>query len=150
MAGINMTHIPYKGAGPALTDLLAGQLDVLLASTLSTLPHVKTGKLRAIAVTTSRRSPVLPDTPTVAESGVAGYDCALWYAIWGPPNLPQAVSGKLNDELKRILSSAEMNERLAHEGMDPSYLSRPQLRAFLKDEIVKWGKVVKAVGVKLE
>ncbi len=150
MAGINMTHIPYKGAGPALTDLLGGQLDVLLGSTLSTLPHVKSGKLRAIAVTTSRRSPVLPDTPTVAESGVAGYDCALWYAIWGPPNLPDAVSGRLNDELKRILSSAEMKDRLAHEGMVPSHLSRPELRAFLKDEIAKWGKVVKAVGVKLE
>jgi tripartite-type tricarboxylate transporter receptor subunit TctC len=93
---------------------------------------------------------VLPDTPTVAESGVAGYDCALWYAIWGPPHLPDAASGKLNDELKRILSSAEMKDRLAQEGMVPSHLGRPELRAFLKDEIAKWARVVKAVGVKLE
>ena len=150
MAGIRMTHIPYKGAGPALTDLLAGQIDVLLGSTLSTLPHVKSGKLRALAVTTTRRSPVLPDTPTVAESGVAGYDCALWYAILGPPNLPDPVSGRLNDELGRILSSAEMKDRLAREGMEPTPLGRAELRVFLKDEIAKWGRVVKAVGVKLE
>lgn len=150
MAGIKMTHIPYKGAGPALTDLLAGQLDVLLGSTLSTVPHVKSEKLRALAVTTLRRSPVLPDTPTVAESGVPGYDCALWYAILGPPYLPEAVSGRLNDELKRILSSAEMKERLAAEGMVASHLGRAELRVFLKDEIAKWGEVVRAVGLKLE
>jgi tripartite-type tricarboxylate transporter receptor subunit TctC len=150
MAGIRMTHIPYKGAGPALTDLLGGQLDVLLGSTLSTLPHVRTGKLRALAVTTARRSPVMPDTPTVAESGVPGYDCALWYAILGPPNLPEAVSSRLNEELGRVLSSDEMKDRLAQEGMLPSPLGRAELRVFLKDEIGKWGRVVKAVGVKLE
>lgn len=150
MAGIRMTHIPYKGAGPALTDLLAGQIDVLLGSTLSTVPHVKSGKLRALAVTSAQRSPVLPDTPTVAESGVAGYDCTLWYGILGPPNLPDTVSERLNEELGRILTSAEMKDRLAREGMVPSPLGRAELRVFLKDEIAKWGRVVKAVGVKLE
>jgi tripartite-type tricarboxylate transporter receptor subunit TctC len=150
MAGVRMTHIPYKGAGPALTDLLAGQLHLMLGSTLSTLPHVRSGKLRGIAVTSAARSPVVPEMPTVAESGVPGYECTLWYGVWGPPKLPEAVARRLSEELKRVLSSADFKDRLAQEGMVPAYLARPDFRAFLAGEVAKWGKVVKATGIKVE
>lgn len=150
MAGIRMTHVPYKGAGPALNDLLGGQLHLLLGSTLSTLPHVRSGKLRGIAVTSARRSPIVPDMPTVAEAGVPGYDCTLWYAVWGPPKLSDAIAARLNEELGQILSSADFKERLAQEGMVPVYMSRAELRTFLRSEVVRWGKVVKATGIRID
>jgi tripartite-type tricarboxylate transporter receptor subunit TctC len=146
MAGIDMVHIPYKGSTPALTDLLGGQVKVMFDNMPSALPHVKSGKLRALAVTTAKRSPALPDLPTVAESGLAGFDVSSWFAMFAPANTPKDVITKLNGEIVKILNSGEVKEKLAQLGVDAAPTSPEDLAAFAKAETEKWGKVVKATG----
>ncbi len=150
MANVDMVHIPYKGAGQALTDLIGGQIQLFFGSTVATLPHVRTGKVRGIAVTTPRRSAAAPDLPTISEAGVPGYDATQWYGIWGPPRLPANIVTRLNDEIRRILALPEVKNRFAQEGMELTPSSPEEFRRHLQAEIEKWGKVTKAANIILE
>ena len=150
MAKIKMNHIPYKGTGPALTDTLAGQTNVFFSSTANAMPHVKAGKLRAVAVTTAKRIPALPDVPTVAESGVPGYDVVLWHGLIGPKGLPRAVVDRINSEVTKSLKLKETAEQLQNDGVAPAGGTPEQFAAQIKKEIGVWKKVAADAGVKAE
>jgi tripartite-type tricarboxylate transporter receptor subunit TctC len=149
MAGINIVHIPYKGTGPALNDVIGGQVQMIFGSILATLPQVKSGRLKGIAVSGSKRSDAAPDMPTVAESGLPGYEVTLWYGVWGPKGLPKEVINRWNAELAKILKSPDMKARLATEGLDALGSTPDEFRTHLKTEIAKWAKVIKDANVKV-
>ena len=150
MAGVNIAHIPYKGTGPALIDAMAGQVHMLFGNVLSSMTHVKTGKLRALAVTTAKRSMVLPDLPTVSESGVTGYQNSTWFGLLAPAGTPSAVLSKLNAELVKTSQSPDIVERLAPDGGEPVGSTPEQFGRHLALEIARWRKVVKDAGMKVE
>jgi len=150
MAGVNIAHIPYKGTGPALIDAMAGQVHMLFGNVLSSLTHVKTGRLRALAVTTAKRSMVLPDLPTVSESGVTGYQNSTWFGLLAPAGTPSAVLSKLNAELVKTSQSPDIVERLAPDGGEPVGSTPEQFGRHLALEIARWRKVVKDAGMKVE
>ncbi len=150
MAGISMVHVPYKGAGPALADLLGGQTQAMCTSLAGQLTYIKAGRVRALAVTTAKRNPQLPDVPTVSEAGVPGYEVTIWYAVFVPAGVPQPIVTRLNSELVRLLNSPEMKERMAQFGVDATPSTPEELAAFVKSETVKWTKTVQDAGVKLE
>jgi tripartite-type tricarboxylate transporter receptor subunit TctC len=150
MAEIKMTHIPYRGTGPALTDTIAGQTNLMFGSTASTLPHVRSGRLRALAVTTPRRIPAEPDVPTVAEAGVPGYEVTLWHGLIGPKGIPPAIVQRLNDEITKVLKLKEAAEQLQNDGVSPAGGTPEQFLAAIKKEIEVWQKVVRDAGVKVE
>ena len=149
-AGINLLHVPYKGTPQAVIDLLSGQVQAMFANTLSVLPQVKSGRLRALAISSARRSAAAPELPTVAESGMAGYESGTWFALLAPAGTPRDIVNRLNAELGKIVASAEMKAKLLDQGADPVTMTPEQIRAFLKSELAKWTKVVKTVGIKLE
>jgi len=150
IAGIQMTHIPYKGAGPALTDVVAGHAQLYFTAPISAQPFVKGGRLRMVAVTTAKRSPSLPDVPTVAESGYPGMDVASWWALLAPAGTPKDVIARLHTETVKILGTSDMRERLAAQGADAAPGSPEQLGAYIKSEIANWAKMVKTTGVKID
>jgi len=150
MAGIDMVHIPYKGTAPGVVDLLAGQVLVMAPNALTALPHIKAGKLRALAVTSARRSEGLPDVPTVAESGLPGYDSTQWYGVLAPAGTPRDIVARLHDEIVRALRDAEVGKRLAADGAEPVGSSPEEFAAFIKSESEKWAKVAQAAGIKPE
>lgn len=150
MARIKMTHVPYKGTGPALTDTLAGQTNVMFGTNSSVLPHVRTGRLRALAVTTTKRLTAEPNIPTVAESGVPGYDVALWHGLIGPKGLSRSTVDRINGEVTKILKLQETAEKLQNDGVSPAGGTREQFLATIREEIEVWRKVVKEAGVKVE
>jgi len=150
MAGIKMNHIPYKGTGPALTDTIAGQTDVFFSSTAAAMPHVKSGKLLAIAVTTAKRIPALPEVPTVAESGVPGYDVVLWHGLIGPKGLPRPIVDRISAEAAKALKLKDTAEQLQNDGVAPAGGTPEQFAAQIKKEIGIWSKVAAAAGVKAE
>src|SRR5712672_100067 len=135
MAGVKMNHIPYKGTGPALTDTLGGQTDVFFSSTATAMPHVQAGKLRAVAVTTAKRIPALPNVPTVAESGVPGYDVVLWHGRIGPKGMPRPVVERINADVSKALKLKETGEQLQNDGVAPAGGSPEQFRAQIEKEI---------------
>ncbi len=150
IAGVKMNHVPYKGTGPALTDTLAGQTNVFFSSPANAMPHVKSGRLRAIAVTTAQRIPALPDVPTVAEAGVPGYDVILWHGLIGPKGLPRAVVDRINGEVTAALKLKETAEQLQNDGVAPAGGTPEQFAAQIKKEIGIWRKVAADAGVKAE
>jgi tripartite-type tricarboxylate transporter receptor subunit TctC len=147
LANVRMTHIPYKGTGPALTDLLGGQLQVIFGSTPSTAVHAKSGKLRAIGVTSKTRSSAMPDVPPIADT-VPGYYAPLLYGMWGPRGLSKDVVTLWNTEVAKLLRTADMKERLASAGIDPAGGPPAEFRDALKSDIERWQKVIKAAGIK--
>jgi tripartite-type tricarboxylate transporter receptor subunit TctC len=150
MAGIKMNHIPYKGTGPALTDTIGGQTDVFFSSTATAMPHVQSGKLRAIAVTTAKRIPALPNVPTVAESGLPGYEVILWHGLIGPKGLPRPIVERVNAEVTKALSLKQTADQLQNDGVAPAGGTPEQFRAQITKEIDVWRKVAAAAGVKAE
>lgn len=150
MAGIDLKHIPYKGASPAEVDLLAGRVQIMFGTVPATVPHAKSGKLRAIAVSSARRTPLLPDLPTVAESGIPGFAVDSWYALMGPKGLPVKVVERLNREVKAVLESSSVKERFAASGADAISSSPGELLQFVKAEIAKWDAVVRKAGIRLD
>lgn len=150
MAGITMTHIPYKGTGSALIDLIAGQVQLTFGNILSTRPHVKSGKLRALAVSSAKRSTALPELPTVSEAGVAGYDVASWYAWLAPAGTPQPVVQRLNAEIVRAVRTPEITQRLASGGAELVASTPEQFGQRLATEIARWRKLVKETGIRAE
>ena len=150
MTGINLVHVPYKGAGPALADLLGGQVQAMCTSLAGLINFVKSGRVRALGVTTAKRNPQLPDVPTIVESGVPGYEVTIWYAVFAPVATPKAIVDKLNAEMVKALNSSEMKERMALQGMDPAPSTPAELTAFVKVETAKWAKAAKDSGATAE
>jgi tripartite-type tricarboxylate transporter receptor subunit TctC len=150
MAGVKMGHVPYKGTNPGMIDTMAGQVQVLMSTLLPPLPHIRTGRLRPLGVTGSKRVVSLPDVPTIAEAGVPGYEVIQWYGIVAPANTPRDVIAKLHGEIANILKSPEVREKLAADGAEPVGSTPEQFAAFIREEIAKWGKVVKSAGIRIE
>jgi len=150
MAGLRMTHIPYKGGGPALADLVGGQIQLMLENIPSTLPFVRSGRLRALAVSGLARSPLAPDLPTLDEAGLKGYEIVGWNGLFVPAGTPRAIIAKLHAETVKALSHANVKERLATMGAEGVGSTPEQFAAFVKAEISKWAKVVKDAGLKQE
>ena len=150
MAGIKMVHVPYKGLGPALTDLIAGQVQLLFGSITATLPQTKNGRLRALAVTTPKRTTAAPEIPTVAESGLKDYAVTQWHGLIAPKGLPKPILERINGDLNKIVQSKEMQERLAGDGVTAAGGTPEQFAALIKNEIGVWQNVVRKAGVKSE
>jgi len=148
-AGVNMVHVPYRGQGPALTDLLGGQVQVLFATTPGTTEYVRTGKLRALAVTTAARAAVLPDLPVVADF-LPGYEASQWYGVGAPKNTPAEIVERLNKEINAALADPKMKARFADIGGEPLAGSPAEFGKLIAAETEKWGKVVRAVNLKPE
>lgn len=146
MAGTRMTHIPYKGTGPALTDLLGGQVQLIFGSTPATLPHARSGKLRGIAVTTPKRIAPLPDVATVGET-LPGYDAVLWYGMWGPKGLPKDIIATWNREVAKILQTEDMKKRMASDALEPGGGPPEQFLQVLQRDVAKWTRVVKEAKI---
>ena len=149
MTGVKMVHIPYKGAAPATTDLLAGQVSLMFNNMLSAMPQVKNGRLRAIAVTSTKRSAAAPELPAIAET-VPGYEASGWYAALAPAATPRELIAKINNDMNRIMKMPDVTQRLAGDGVEAVGTTAEQFGLYLRSEIVKWGKVVKASGAKAD
>jgi tripartite-type tricarboxylate transporter receptor subunit TctC len=149
-AKIRMLHVPYKGTGPALNDTIAGNAQVILGSVATALQHVKSGRLRALAVTTSKRIAAAPDVPTVAESGFPSYEVTNWHGLVGPKGVPREVVERLNREVNEALTSPDAVKLLAADGLEPAGGSPQTLGAIMKEEIARWARVVRQAGLKLE
>jgi len=150
MAGIDMVHIPYKGAAPAVTDLLAGHVSLMFDNMASALPNVKAARVRALAVTTLRRSPFLPDVPTISEAGLRGFDIGTWFGIFAPAGTPRDIFSRLNGELVRILKTPATKERLATMGAETMPDTPEAFAAFVKSEMNKYAQIVRASGAKAD
>ena len=150
MAGITMTHIAYKGNAPAFTDLLGGRLAVMFADIPQVAGAIKEGKVKALAVSTQKRTPGLPDVPTIAESGLPGYDVAVWYGIAGPAGIPRPVVNALYRELKEVMQLQSVRDQLAQWGVQPLATTPEEFEAFIKAELAKWSGTIRSAGIRLD
>ena len=150
MAGIDMTHIPYKGSGPMLIDLMSGTVNMAFDNLSASMVHIKGGKLRALATTGAKRSPALPDLPTVSEAGLPGYESTSWNAVYAPAGTPREIIDKLNREANAVLQSAETRKFFAEQGAESGGGTPAELAAFNRAELAKWAKVVKDSGAKVD
>jgi tripartite-type tricarboxylate transporter receptor subunit TctC len=150
MTGTKLTHVPYKGMGLALTDVIAGQVSMVFGTNLSTVPQVRSGRLRGLAITGAQRSPALPDLPTVAEAGVPGYEASLWYGFVGPARLPADIVRRLNTEIVAAVAQPDVKERLASQGVDARSSTPEEFARLIASDLQRWGKVVARAGVKAE
>jgi tripartite-type tricarboxylate transporter receptor subunit TctC len=142
MTGVNMVHIPYKGAAPALNDLLGGQIPVMFDSVPGVLQHIKAGKLRALGVTSLTRSSALPDVPTLDEAGVKGFEATAWFGLYGPGNMPADLTARLSRDVLAALRSPEVEQQFALQGAEPGTMTQPQFAQFVSAEMDKWAKVI--------
>jgi tripartite-type tricarboxylate transporter receptor subunit TctC len=149
-AGIQTIHVPYKGSGPALTDLIGGQIDFMVDTMISAMPFIASNKIRALAVTGKTRSPVLPDVPTVAEQGYPAFEAVAWIGMLAPAKTPPEVVAKLNADVKKILESPDVKDRLAAQGFTAESQKPDVFAAYMKNEVQKWGAIVKNANVKVE
>lgn len=150
MAKVDMVHVPYRGVGPALSELLGGQIGLLFVSINVVQQHVRAGRLNALATTGDRRSPIAPDLPTMAESGLPGFKAGTWYGVLAPSRTPRAIVTQLNAEMNRVLALPEMKERLVAQGAEPSGNTPEQFAAFMRAERQKWERVVKTGRIRLD
>ena len=146
MAGIELNHVPYKGSAPAMQDLVSGQVKVSFAGVPNVMSHLKAGRVRALAVSTAKRWPELPDVPTAAEAGVPGYEATLWLNLVAPAGTPQALIERLRNEVNKALSDAELQRQFQAAGVEAATLEPQALEAFVRTEYEKWGRVVRATG----
>ncbi len=150
MAKVDMQHVPYKGSAPAVTDLLGNQIAIMFDNMPSAIQHVRSGKLRAIAVTTAKRSPELPDVPTIAESGVPGYEATSWFGMFAPAATPAPVVAQLNATIVKVLAQPDIRKKLAEQGAEAAGETPAQFADFIQKESVKWGRVVKESGASVD
>jgi tripartite-type tricarboxylate transporter receptor subunit TctC len=150
VAKVNITHVPYKGNAPALTDLIGGHVEILISGVPAVLGQIKSGRVRAIAIASLKRFPALPDTPTIDESGLKGFEATTWFGVMAPAKTPRDIVNRLNVEVGRILATPDMRDRLIGEGVEPVGGSTELFAAFIRDEIDKYAKVVKAAALKAE
>jgi tripartite-type tricarboxylate transporter receptor subunit TctC len=149
MTGVKMVHIPYKGAAPATTDLLSGQVSLMFNNMLSAMPQVKAGRLRAVAVTSTKRSAAVPELPTIAET-VPGYEASGWYGAFAPAATPRELVNRINNEMNRVMKLQDVMQRLAGDGVEAVGTTPGQFGSYLRQEIAKWGEVVKTSGAKAD
>jgi tripartite-type tricarboxylate transporter receptor subunit TctC len=147
MAHVKLVHVPYKGSGPAVTDLMGGQVQLMFANLVAAMPQVKSGKLRALAITGPKRTVAVPELPTVAEAGVPGYEVTSWFGVLVPAGTAREIIAKLNSELARALRAPDVRERLATDGAEPSPSTPEQFGAYIKTEIEKWTKVIRNANI---
>jgi len=150
LTGARLTHVPYKGSGPALTDLVGGQIQAMLATMPAAMPFVKSGKVRAIATSGTQRSPALPELPTIAEAGVPGYEYMPWYGLFGPATLPKGLADRLHQAAAKALKEAEVRERLAQQGLEYRETTRERFAELVRADVAKWGKFIRDAGVRAE
>jgi tripartite-type tricarboxylate transporter receptor subunit TctC len=146
MAGTKMVHVPYRGSAPALTDVMSGQDDLIFDTMLSSLPYVKAGKLRGLAVTSAQRSPAAPDLPTVAEAGLPGYEATAWNGLMAPAGTPPAVVNAISQALRDVLGRADVKDKFSAQGFAAQWMAPPDYARFVDAEVSKWASVVKASG----
>ena len=149
-ASVQVTHIAYKGTGPAIADLIGGQVQSAIGTMASLEQHVKAGKLRALGVTTPKRSPAMPNVPTIAEAGLPGFEVPLWYSILAPAGTPKEIVARLSSEVARALAVPETRERLTAQGFDVNYLNPEQMSDLIRHDIARWQKSIKDIGLKLD
>ena len=149
MAGLDMVHIPYKGTAPALTELVAGQVDLAFENMPALIPHIQAGRLRALAVTTTKRSAVMPELPTIAEAALPGYDASVWFGVFAPAGTPRPVVERLHGEILKALQTQDLKSRMVAMGTDVSGMGPDDFSAYVRKEIPKWANLVKAAGVKV-
>jgi tripartite-type tricarboxylate transporter receptor subunit TctC len=150
MARVDMIHVPYKGSAPALTDMVAGQVTVMFDNMPSCLPFVKAGRLKAIAVTSTRRSPTTPELPTVAEAALPGFDVTVWFSVLAPANTPRDIVARLNGEIVKALKAPDMRERLSQQGAEPVGNTPEEFAGVIKRDLAKWSKLVKDANIRLD
>jgi len=150
MAGVNIVHVPYKGNAPALTDTIAGQVEMIFSGVPALIPHIQSGRLRAIAIGSLKRFPAIPQVPTIDESGLKGYEATTWFGLLAPAKTPRDIVTRLNAEVGKILAGREVGERFVSEGIEPSGDTSEQFARFIRDEIAKYAKVIKAANLKGE
>jgi tripartite-type tricarboxylate transporter receptor subunit TctC len=148
--GIDILHVPYKGTVPAVADVMGGNVSMALANTLVALPHVKAGRLRGIAITSARRSTIVPELPTIAESAVRGFEAGTWYGLLAPAGTPREIVTRLNRAVVQIVQFPDVREKLAAQGAEPLAGSPEQAGEFVRREISRWAKVVKAANIRLD
>lgn len=146
MAKVKMTHVPYKGGGPVMVELLAGQIHAVFATAATAIPHIRSGKIRALGVTTRERAGMVPDIPTIAEQGLKGFDANNWYGLLAPAKTPRPIVQKLNAEVVKALGMADVRQFLFSQGLDPAPTTPEAFGAYIKSEMAKWAKVVRAAG----
>lgn len=149
-AGVDIVHVPYKGAGVAITELLSGQLQFMAVNMVVALPHVKSGKLRALAVASAKRSPFMPDVPAADEAGLPGYEFNQWYGVVGPARLAKDIVGRLHREIDRIVRSPDFRENLSRQGAEPLMLDAGAFASFIKADLAKYAKIVKEGNIRAE
>lgn len=147
MSGIDVVGIQYKASGPAITDLVGGQVQMMMTGVLALLPHVKSGKLRALAITSPKRSPALPDLPSVAESAVPGFDVQVWFGVFMPAGAPRPLINNVNERIRKMLEGTKLRRRLVEQGADPASSTPEEFGTLVKSDLARWVKVVKATGV---
>jgi len=145
--GIDLIHVPYKGTGPALIDLVGGQVNMMVSTFASALPHMKSGRLRPLGVTSAKRSAAAPDVPTLIEQGVAGYDYSTWYALFAPAGTSRFVIERLSKETAKLLAMPDIRQKLDAQGVDPQSSTPAELGRYVRSETEKWGKVVRSAGI---
>jgi len=148
--GMKLTQVHYKGAAPAITDVLGGQVDVTILSSGSVLPQIRGGKLRAVAVTTGKRSPVMPETPTIAEAGLKDVDVSIWLGLFAPTGTPPEIVARINAEVNKVLQMPDVREKLAGAGIAPGGGTSEAFAAFVREDYARWGKAVKESGIKAQ
>ena len=150
MTGLKMVHVPYKGSGPGVTDLVAGHVPLMMPNMLSALPHIKSGRLRALGVTSAKRASRASDIPTLAEAGVPGYEAVQWYGVLAPAGTPRAIITRLHAEVVRVLRQPDIKERFLSDGAEPVGSSPEEFAAFIRAETAKWAQVIKDAGLRPE
>jgi tripartite-type tricarboxylate transporter receptor subunit TctC len=150
MAGVKMIHIPYKGGGPSMLDVMTGQVEIVFGTLIQALPHIRSGKLKPLGVGSARRSPLLPDVPTVSESGVPGYDGSVWWGILGPAGIPAPIVTRLNTEISAILREPEMAKRLSAEAAEPTLGTPEAFGKLIVNDLAKWSRIAKQTGIRAE
>ena len=150
LAGVNIVHVPYKGGAAAITDVIGGQIHMAFSSVPGVLPHIRAGRLNALGVGSAKRSPALPNIPTIAEAGVPDYEYTTWYGIFAPARTPPEIVAKLNNEIIKALIAPEMNERFVSQGGDPAPTTPDELRRYMAAESARWAKTIKAAGIHKE
>jgi tripartite-type tricarboxylate transporter receptor subunit TctC len=150
MAGVKLVHVPYKGGAPAMGDLVGGQVHLIFATAASAIPHLKSGRIKGIAVTTAKRSALLPELPTISEAGLPGFDANNWYGLVAPAKTPRAIIDRLNAEVTRVLDMPDVKTTLFNQGLDPAPGTPEQFGAYIRSERIKWAKVIRESGAKAE
>jgi tripartite-type tricarboxylate transporter receptor subunit TctC len=150
LSATKLTHVPYKGAGPAIADLISGQIQAMLTTLPAVMPHVKSGKVRAIATSGARRSSALAELPTIAEAGVPGYEYTPWFGMFGPGTLSRELTTRLNAAVNKALAEAQLSEKLAQQGLEVRALESGQFGEIVRDDVARWGKIIRELGVRVE